>query len=103
MKDKILLFLPYLFLILFFFGIMVWNINKQIEIHTLYEYENIVNESQNIVNKTEEDSNIDSSDDIICYHTKNGTKYHSTPNCQYLKNSKTIIKITYKRIGRAHV
>ena len=31
-----------------------------------------------------------------CYYTKNGTKYHSTPDCRYLKNSVTIIKTSYE-------
>lgn len=105
MKEKILSSLPYLLLALFFCGIILWNINGFVEKpvssnNVKVDSDLSVQESPNeeLPQSSESEKEIVEPSDTVeeCYYTKNGTKYHSTPDCRYLKNSVTIIKTYYE-------
>ena len=112
LKEKILSFLPYLFLALFFIVMLGLNLKGVGETpvstdKTISEQENSVQEPSDSVTQeqtepsAEKETEIieevqDDTDYIECYYTKNGTKFHSTPDCRYLKNSTLIIKTSYE-------
>ena len=112
LKEKILSFLPYLFLALFFIVMIGLNINGVGETpisadKTVSEQNNSVQDAPDVEDSeqpepsAEKETEIveeiqDGTDYIECYYTKNGTKFHSTPDCRYLKNSTLIIKTSYE-------
>ena len=112
LKEKILSFLPYLFLALFFIVMLGLNLKGVGE--TPISTDKTVSEQNDSVQdapdseipeqtepSAEKETEIieevqDDTDYIECYYTKNGTKFHSTPDCRYLKNSTLIIKTSYE-------
>ena len=112
LKEKILSFLPYLFLALFFIVMLGLNLKGVGE--TPISTDKTVSEQNDSVQdapdseipeqtepSAEKETEIieevqDDTDYIECYYTKNGTKFHSTPDCIYLKNSTLIIKTSYE-------
>ncbi len=112
LKEKILSFLPYLFLALFFIVMLGLNLKGVGETpistdKTVSEQNDSVQDaldveaSEQTEPSAEKETEIiaevqDDTDYIECYYTKNGTKFHSTPDCRYLKNSTLIIKTSYE-------
>jgi len=116
LKYKIISFLPYLLLGVFFFGIIFLNINGNLE-KPVYSNETKTEEDQiiqtlpeKIPDEKEEapqesektqpvivDEIFEDSENVTdYYYTKNGTKFHSKPDCRYLKNSSIVIRTTYE-------
>lgn len=125
LKDKALLLLPYLFLALFFVGIIFLNLNGNLkEPICPNEGKTEIDLPMQAVTETspdepeeDEEAQTESKTETViideiqessktvtdCYYTRYGTKFHSTPDCRYLKNSPVVIRTSYDNVEKLNL